>query len=157
MIHCKSTIARTLTLATALVFAGLIAYASGPLQSRSRRTVGYTDIAQGHNVQCHAYLLNEVDQPPVYPKGDRAMIAFINKERHYPRQAYLDGVEGRVLCGFIVKPDGSISHASVVKGVEPTLDAEALRIIGRMPKWQPGLIDGSAVAVYYMLAIPFRL
>jgi outer membrane biosynthesis protein TonB len=65
-------------------------------------------------------------------------------------------VQGRVLCGFIVNSDGSISHVSVLRGVEPTLNREAVRLISNMPKWEAGRVNNRAVPVYYILPIAFR-
>lgn len=84
------------------------------------------------------------------------MMRFINTERRYPRQAYADAIEGRVLCSFVVEADGSLSHLTVLRGVEESLNAEALRIISKMPAWDPGLIGTEKVAVYCILPIPFR-
>ena len=74
-----------------------------------------------------------------------------------PRRAYSQGVEGRVVCGFIVNPDGAISHVSVVRGVNDELNREAVRVISSMPRWEPGVRDGAKVPVYCCLTIPFRL
>ena len=85
------------------------------------------------------------------------MVRFINKERRYPAQAYRDGIEGRVLCSFVVNEDGSLSHISVIRSVEKSLDREAVRIISNMPKWDAGVLADSLVPVYYILPIPFRI
>ncbi|WP_304506427.1 energy transducer TonB [Duncaniella muris] len=98
-----------------------------------------------------------VDIQPQFPGGDGAMVRFINKERRYPTQAYHEGIEGRVLCGFVVNEDGSLSHISVIRSVEKSLDREAVRIISNMPKWDAGVLSDTFVPVYYILPIPFRL
>ncbi len=85
------------------------------------------------------------------------MIQFINNERRYPRSAYENAIEGRVLCSFIVEPDGKITNVEVVRGVDESLDREAMRVIQNMPRWEPGNIGGDKVAVYCLLPIPFRL
>lgn len=92
----------------------------------------------------------------VFPGGDGAMYRFINRERRYPSQAYRDGIEGRVLCSFVVNEDGTISHISVIKGVEASLDREAVRILTKMPTWDAGMIDETPVPVYCILPIAFR-
>ena len=81
---------------------------------------------------------------------------FINKERCYPEEAYNAGVQGRVLCSFIVQPDGAVSYIEVLRGVEKSLNDEAVRIISNMPKWSPGKVDGSNVPTYCILPISFR-
>ena len=103
-----------------------------------------------------AYLAEEVDEPPQYPGGEREMIKFINNERQYPSQAYEDGIQGRVLCSFIILEDGSLSFVDVIRGVEKSLNDEAIRVIEKMPRWSPGKIDGTPVATYCILPIAFR-
>lgn len=98
-----------------------------------------------------------VDIQPQFPGGDGAMMRFINNERRYPSRAYHEGIEGRVLCGFVVNEDGSLSHISVIRSVEKSLDREAVRIISNMPKWDAGVLSDTFVPVYYILPIPFRL
>lgn len=85
------------------------------------------------------------------------MTKFINNERKYPEKSYNAKICGRVLCSFIILPNGAISNIEVLRGVNDELDEEAVRVISKMPKWSPGKVDGEAVAVYYTLAISFRL
>lgn len=98
-----------------------------------------------------------VDVQPRFPGGNQELLKFINKTRRYPSEAYQHGVQGRVVCGFVVNEDGSISHISLVKGVEESLNNEALRIISEMPKWESGSINSRNVSVYCVLPIVFRL
>lgn len=98
-----------------------------------------------------------VDVVPQFPGGERALTKFINETRCYPVEAYNNKVQGRVVCSFVVYPDGTINGISVIKGVEETLDREAVRIISEMPRWLAGSIDNQAVPVSCVLAIPFRL
>ncbi len=107
-------------------------------------------------ITMNVYEYDFVDRQPCFPGGDNAMISFINNERRYPKEAYHEGIEGRVLCSFIVNEDGSISHISVLRGVEESLNREAVRIISRMPAWEAGTIDDTPVPVYCILPIPFR-
>lgn len=107
--------------------------------------------------QTSAYMPESVDQQPKFPGGESAMIQFINSERRYPRVAYDNSIEGRVLCSFVVEPDGRITNVEVVRSVDESLDREALRVIQNMPRWEPGLVNGNKVAVYCLLPIPFRL
>lgn len=108
------------------------------------------------SVVVEAYISDAVDQQPEFPGGDNAMMRYINKERRYPREAYKAGIEGRVLCGFVVLPNGAISDIEVVKGVEQSIDKEAVRLIRNMPQWKAGRIDGTAVPVYCIIPIAFR-
>ena len=74
---------------------------------------------------------------PSFPSGSKAVIKFLNENVKYPEQARKDSVEGRVVVKFVVGTDGSITNPQVVKSVHPLLDAEALRVISVMPKWEP--------------------
>lgn len=108
-------------------------------------------------VSIDVYEYDCVDVQPQFPGGDTAMYRFINNERRYPRQAYHAGIEGRVLCSFVVGEDGTLSHISVIKGVEESLNREAVRILSKMPPWTVGLIDETPVPVYCILPIAFRI
>lgn len=98
-----------------------------------------------------------VDQEPEFPGGETAMLKFINQERNYPIDAYRNRVQGRVTCGFVVTSAGRITDVEVLRGVSPSLDREAMRVINRMPAWRAGRLSNAAVPVYYILTIPFRL
>ncbi len=104
-----------------------------------------------------AYDCDMVDVPPTFPGGYGALVQYINSTREYPQKAYNDGVHGRVLCSFIVQPDGSITHVNVLKSVEPSLDREAVRILDKMPKWEAGRLDGNNVPVICIFPVNFRL
>lgn len=103
------------------------------------------------------YEYDYVDIQPSFPGGNLELIRYINQSRRYPTDAYSKGVQGRVMCSFIVNPDGSISHIRVIKGVEHSLNCEAIRLISEMPKWEAGRVNNEAVAVHCLLPIPFRL
>ena len=75
----------------------------------------------------------------------------------YPVVAEENGVQGRVLCSYVVEPDGSISDIKVIKSVDPSLDKEAVRVVGSMPKWIPGKQNGILVRVKYTVPVTFRL
>lgn len=97
------------------------------------------------------------EQMPTFPGGHDALSKYISKHLRYPKQAMKDAVQGKVLIRFIVEADGSISGAAVLKGLDAACDAEALRVIKAMPKWDPGMQNGSFVAVYYNLPITFAM
>jgi len=88
------------------------------------------------------YEYDYVDEKPEYPGSDTALMKFINENRNYPKNAYRHGVEGRVICSFVVNADGKVSNIEVIKGVESSLNAEAVRILSLMPDWHPGKIGG---------------
>lgn len=98
-----------------------------------------------------------VEEQPEYPGGNVAMMQFLSDNIRYPVIAQENGIQGRVICNFVVERDGSITDAQVVRGVDPSLDREALRVIQQMPKWKPGKQRGSAVRVRFTLPVVFRL
>lgn len=98
-----------------------------------------------------------VEEMPKFPGGEEALLKFINKGIKYPADAQEGGVQGRVIVSFVVNKDGSVSGAEIVRGVAPSLDAEALRVINTFPKWTPGKEKGQAVNVKYTVPITFRL
>lgn len=112
--------------------------------------------ADGHVNYKEVYEFDFVDEKPEFPGGGTELINFINAQRRYPAEAYAMGIEGRVTCSFVVNSDGSVSNVSIVRGVEPTLNKEAMRIIGKMPHWSPGKIEGNPVPVRVICAVPFR-
>ena len=78
-------------------------------------------------------------------------------EVKYPVIAQENGIQGRVVTSFVVDKEGNIKQVKVERGVDPALDAEALRVVKAMPKWIPGKQKGKAVAVRYILPVQFRL
>lgn len=98
-----------------------------------------------------------VEQIPEFPGGQSALLQFIAKSIKYPVIAQENGIQGRVICAFTVNRDGSVVDPQVLRGVDPSLDKEALRVIGTMPKWTPGKQRGKPVRVKYTVPITFRL
>lgn len=98
-----------------------------------------------------------VEEMPKFPGGDAELLKFIAKSIKYPVIAQENGIQGRVICSFVVNRDGSVVDAEVLRGVDPSLDKEALRVIGTMPKWTPGKQRGKPVRVKYTVPITFRL
>lgn len=103
-----------------------------------------------------AFEFDFVDEKPEFPGGGASLIKHINETREYPNKAYKMGIEGRVTCSFIVNPNGSISNITVIRGVEQSLNQEAVRILSKMPDWLPGKIHGQTVPVRVICAVPFR-
>lgn len=96
-----------------------------------------------------------VEYQPQFAQGD--VKVWLARNVKYPPVAAENGIEGKVLVQFVVGKDGSIYNASVVRGAEPSLDREALRVINSMPKWIPGKQNGVAVNCKYVLPVVFRL
>lgn len=98
-----------------------------------------------------------VENQPEFLGGMGALMKFIGDSIRYPVEAQQKGIQGRVICNFVVMKDGSISDLQVVRGVDPLLDAEALRVLKLMPDWKPGKQRGQAVNVRFTLPVVFRL
>ena len=98
-----------------------------------------------------------VEQMPAYPGSPSALYEFLSKSIQYPEEAEKAGKQGRVIATFVVEKDGSITNARVVKALDPLLDAEALRVINAMPKWNPGMQNGVAVRCKYTVPVTFHL
>ena len=98
-----------------------------------------------------------VEEAPEFPGGMTALMQFLSKNIKYPTIAQENGVQGRVTVQFVVNRDGSIVDAKVIRGVDPYLDKEALRVINSMPKWKPGMQRGNPVRVKYTVPVMFRL
>ena len=97
------------------------------------------------------------DQMPEFPGGVRNMNHFINSHLRYPVIAQENGTQGRVTCQFVVGADGRVRDVNVLRGVDPYLDKEAVRVIMGMPKWKPGMQRGKPVRVKYTVPVMFRL
>ena len=98
-----------------------------------------------------------VEKMPQFPGGEKAINEFISKTLQYPVIAQENGIQGKVVCSFIINQDGSVTDAEVISGVDPSLDREALRIVSAMPKWTPGTQRGKAVRVKYTMPVTFTL
>ena len=98
-----------------------------------------------------------VEEMPEFPGGMGEAMKFLAKNIKYPVAAQQAKIEGRVIVQFVVERDGSISDVHTLRGVNPDLDAEAIRVVSLMPKWKPGKQRGKAVAVKYTMPIMFRL
>ncbi len=98
-----------------------------------------------------------VEEMPEFPGGMGECLKFLGKNIKYPTISQENGVQGRVIIQFVVNKDGSIVDPAVVRGVDPYLDKEALRVVKLMPKWKPGKQRGKAVRVKYTVPVTFKL
>ncbi len=98
-----------------------------------------------------------VENMPEFPGGQTALLQYIGKSVKYPVIAQENGIQGRVIVTFTVERDGSIADAKVVRGVDVSLDKEALRVINSMPKWKAGMQRGKPVRVKFTIPVTFRL
>ena len=99
----------------------------------------------------------DVEQPAEFPGGMAALMRWLNNNMRYPEAAQQNDIQGRVIVNFVVEKDGSIANVKIAKGVDKDLDREALRVVKKMPKWQPGKNNGVAVRSYFNLPVTFRL
>ena len=99
-----------------------------------------------------------VESMPEFPGGQQALFKFLSENVKYPVIAQENGIQGRVICQFVVNKDGSIVDVEVVRsGGDPSLDKEAIRVIKSMPKWKPGKQLGKPVRVKYTVPVNFKL
>lgn len=94
---------------------------------------------------------------PYFPGGTPAVLNYLSKSIVYPAQAVTEKIEGRVMLQFVVSKRGRIKDVEVVKSAHPLLDAEAVRVLERMPRWVPGKKDGKPINVKYALPVTFKL
>jgi protein TonB len=98
-----------------------------------------------------------VEDMPEFPGGELALRQWISNNVKYPVIAAENGVQGKVYVTFVVDRDGSVTNARIARGVDPSLDQEALRVVNNLPKWKPGKQRGKPVRVSYTVPINFQL
>ncbi|MFA9391644.1 MAG: energy transducer TonB [Prolixibacteraceae bacterium] len=98
-----------------------------------------------------------VEDMPEFPGGELALRKWIGSNIKYPVIAAENGIQGKVYVTFVVDKDGSISNARIARGVDPSIDQEALRVVNNLPKWKPGKQRGKPVRVSYTVPINFQL
>jgi len=98
-----------------------------------------------------------VEDMPEFPGGDLALRKYIANAIKYPVIAQENGIQGKVYVNFVVNKDGSVTDAKIARGVDPSLDKEALRVINSLPKWKPGKQRGKPVRVSFTVPINFVL
>lgn len=98
-----------------------------------------------------------VEEPAEFPGGTRALYKYISDNVKYPVIAQENGIQGKVYVKFVVNEQGRVSNAEILRGVDPALDKEALRVVNSLPQFKPGKQRGKPVKVYYNAQILFRL
>lgn len=98
-----------------------------------------------------------VEQMAEFPGGTAALMKWLSNNLRYPEAAQQNDIQGRVTVKFVVEKDGRVSNPTIYKGVDKDLDREALRVVSKMPKWQPGKNNGVPVRSYFNLPVTFRL
>lgn len=102
-------------------------------------------------------VFDAVEIMPSFPGGDAALMNWLSQHISYPPLAAENGIQGTVVVQFVVKKDGSIGEVRVVRGKDPDLDKEAVRVVRAMPRFIPGRTNGQPVNVWFTLPIRFRL
>jgi protein TonB len=98
-----------------------------------------------------------VEEMPSFPGGEPALMAFINSNIQYPEIAKENNIQGRVILKFCVTYKGGVDQVQIIKGVDPALDNEAIRVIKMLPAWKPGKQGGKPVNVWYNVPVIFQL
>lgn len=125
-------------------------------------SLGNTFLVEKEIIQPKSLNTNEeiffiVEDMPEFPGGEMALRTYIAGAIKYPVIAQEKGIQGKVYVTFVVSKDGSVADAKIARGVNPSLDAEALRVVSALPKWKPGEQKGKAVNVSYTVPINFVL
>ena len=100
---------------------------------------------------------NSVEQMPRFPGGEAGLMRYLQENIKYPPEAAKNDIEGRVIVQFIIDKTGQVGEVKVLRPISEELDAEAVRVVKTLPKFEPGRQDGEAVAVWYTLPISFKL
>jgi protein TonB len=108
-------------------------------------------------VDVEVYSFAVVEEQPLFPGGETALLAFINKNTKYPPDAIEAQVSGRVYVGFVINANGKVSDVKLLRGISRSLDNEAMRVVKSMPDWTPGRQNGKAVRVGFQVPVNFIL
>ncbi|MDD3739564.1 MAG: energy transducer TonB, partial [Lentimicrobiaceae bacterium] len=115
------------------------------------------EVAEEDNSEPEPIAFVMVEQKPIYPGGDSALLKFIADNVTYPEEAKQNMISGKVYVQFVIDIDGKVTNVSIVRGIDPSLDQEAKRVIELLPQWTPGKQRGKPVPVSYLIPIFFQL
>jgi TonB family protein len=115
------------------------------------------EIIQPKKLKSDEQVFFTVEEMPEFPGGEMALRTYIASAIKYPVIAQEKGIQGKVYVTFVVSKDGSVVNCSIARGVDPSLDGEALRVVNSLPKWMPGKQRGEFVNVSYTVPINFVL
>ncbi len=102
-------------------------------------------------------IFTAVEQMPQFPGGEGELLKYISSHIKYPTMAAENNIQGRVVVKFVVQKDGNVGEVVVLRGKDPDLDKEAVRVVKTLPKFIPGKMNGQSVSVWYTLPINFKL
>ncbi len=150
-------ISLTLLIPVAVSFI-LVAAAFGKTISSETGSGDQTALLKSTSSFSHDSVFVYVDEMPIYKGGDTALLNFIARNTKYPEEAKKKSITGKVIVRFVVGKDCSVSDVTILQSVDPSLDAEAIRVIESLPKFEkPAKSQGRVVAVWYMVPISFAL
>lgn len=101
-------------------------------------------------------IFGAAEEMPSFPGGEKALMQYIKDNTYYPKEMWEGAAQGRVMVGFVINEDGSISDVKVLRSLTPELDEVAVKIVKGMPKWNPGKQNGKAVKTKYTVPVSFR-
>ena len=97
-----------------------------------------------------------IEKMPQYPGGEKELMRYLARNLKYPIEAQKKGIQGKLIVQFVVTKSGKVENAKVLRGVDPSIDQEGIRLVNLLPDWIPGEQNGKKVSVYYTLPIYFR-
>ena len=101
-------------------------------------------------------IFGAAEERPSFPGGEKALMQYIKDNTYYPEEMCEGAAQGRVMVGFVINEDGSISDVKVLRSLTPECDEVAVKIVNGMPKWNPGKQNGKAVKTKYTVPVSFR-
>ncbi|MEA4918633.1 energy transducer TonB [Proteiniphilum sp.] len=143
----------------ALAFLLIVASSCGTLRKKSDKNAvtENSEVVQSSTSEIEGEIYDRYDEPPQFPGGYSALGKFLSDNIRYPVEACDKGIQGRVICRFVVAKDGSLSGFEIMRGVDPLLDNEAIRVLRLMPNFTPAKLDGKAVNGYTSIPVVFIL
>ena len=130
---------------------------SSPQITSSSTSNSIKPAAEAEEIVDDSKVYDVVEQMPSFPGGQQNLFNYLSSHINYPAAALKNGIQGRVICSFVVEKNGSIGDVKVVKSVDPSLDKEAVRVIRNMPNWNAGKQNGLPIRVKYTLPVTFRM
>lgn len=137
--------------AVPVIALALMAFANPKTDAAVTASVSQADAPQSQKIY------ESVEQMPEFPGGQAAMMEYLMTQVQYPANAYKNNIQGRVVVQFVIDENGQVGEVKVARSVDEELDAEAVRVVKDMPKFEPGRINGKAVSVWYTLPIIFKI
>lgn len=125
-----------------------------PAKEESPRLLGIAPYRQP--VETSSKIFGAAEEMPSFPGGEKALMQYIKDNTYYPKEMCEGAAQGRVMVGFVINEDGSISDVKVLRNLTPELDEVAVKIVKGMPKWNPGKQNGKAVKTKYTVPVSFR-